>query len=80
MTECRVLLVRRSSMPWVIMVPLAIRLNSPNSRARVTAPASGWANSTTPNATQIRPVRMNMVRVPAVSPGANPAKIPSRPP
>jgi hypothetical protein len=50
-------------------------LYRPNRSARVTAPALGRANSTTPNATDTSPAMMNSARVPAVSPLWNPAKI-----
>src|SRR5712691_547218 len=44
--------VWRTSMPLVISVAPEIKLNSPNSMAKVTAPRPGRANRTTPNATQ----------------------------
>jgi hypothetical protein len=46
-----------------------IRLNSPNSSARVTAPISGREKSTTPNATDTRPARMNSARARGLPPG-----------
>src|SRR5215813_5581475 len=55
-------------------------LYRPNSRARVTAPMSGRANSTTPKATDTSPPRMNSARVPAVSPLPNAAKNSKSPP
>src|SRR5262249_12897375 len=53
--------------------------NRPNSSARVIAPMAGWANSTTPNATETRPPRMNRARVPAASPERKAAAISTRP-
>src|SRR5689334_13569957 len=54
--------------------------NRPDSRARVTAPTPGRANSTTPNATEIRPDNTNSARVPALSPDPNAAAISMIPP
>ena len=66
--ECRAFSVRRSSMPWTSIQIPAIRLNTANSSARLTAPMPGRAHRTTPNATVISPRRMNSARVPAASP------------
>jgi hypothetical protein len=54
-------------------------LNRPNSSARVIAPVCGRAHSTTPNATEISPARMNSARVPAGSPLAKAAAISATP-
>ena len=46
----------------------------------MTAPTPGRANSSTPNATDTRPDRMNSARVPALSPLWKPAKNSATPP
>jgi cell division protease FtsH len=56
-----------------------IKLNRPNSSARATAPTWGRAHSTTPNATEISPPRMNSDRVPVGSPAAKAAAISTTP-
>ena len=49
-------------MPCTIIQIPKIRLNRPNSSARVIAPVWGRAHSTTPNAIEISPARMNSTR------------------
>jgi cell division protease FtsH len=54
-------------MPCTISQIPAIRLNRPNTSARATAPIPGRAHSTTPNAIETSPAKMNAARVPAGS-------------
>src|SRR6266496_3788888 len=55
-------------------------VNRPNSSASATAPTPGREKSTTPNAMDTSPARMNIARVPADSPAPKAAAISKAPP